>query len=238
MVKDSATRTEEVFEVIRSELLRGQFAPEERLKLVALADRFGVSPSVVREALTRLAEQGLVVANPQRGFSVMPLSVDDLSDLTQTRIQVESLALRQSIAQGGLEWEAAVVSSGHTLDRTPVNAENGEFNEEWPSAHRAFHQALISGCKSPRLEAIVTALRDSAELYRRWYWALTDDQLRDLAEEHRRLRDHALSRDAEAAVAALAEHIGRAPRKLIAYAREHNLDDPSAYLEDINSGSA
>jgi DNA-binding GntR family transcriptional regulator len=227
VAKESATRAEEVFEGIRRELLNGRLTPGQRLKLAILADRFGVSLSVVREALTRLAEQGLIVASPQRGFSVMPLSVDDLSDLTRTRIQVESLALRQAIARGGLEWEAAVVSTCHTLDRTPVSAADGAFNEQWPAVHRAFHQALVSGCESQRLEAIVTALRDSAELYRRWYWALTEDQVRNLAEEHRQLRDHALNRDADAAVAALEEHIGRAPHKLIAYAREHNLTDPT-----------
>ena len=224
---ESTTRTEEVFDGIRGELLNGQLVPGERLKLVALAARFGVSVSVVREALTRLAEQGLVVANPQRGFSVMALSVDDLSDLTDTRIKVESLALREAIARGGLDWEAAVVSAFHTLDRTPVNAPDGRLNEDWPIVHRAFHQALISGSKSPRLEAIVTSLRDCAELYRRWYWALTEDQRRDIAKEHRQLRDLALAREADAAAEALAEHIDRAPRKLIAYAREHNLEDPS-----------
>lgn len=227
MARESATRTAEVFDDIRADLLNGQLAPGQRLKLVNLAGRFGGSLSVVREALTRLAEQGLVVSSPQRGFSVMPLSIDDLSDLTRTRIQVESLALRESIALGGLQWEAAVVSAFHTLDRTPANGEDGRLNEDWPISHRAFHQALLSGCRSPRLSGIVTALRDSAELYRRWYWALAEDQVRDLAGEHRALRDHALDRDADAAVATLSEHIDRAPRKLIAYAREHNLEDPT-----------
>jgi DNA-binding GntR family transcriptional regulator len=216
-----------VFESIRTDLLNGQLAPGQRLKLAVLAGRFGVSLSVVREALSRLSEQRLVVASPQRGFNVMPLSLEDLTDLTQTRIEVESLALRQSTALGDLKWEADVVSSCHTLDRTPVDSEDGRLNEDWPLAHQAFHRALLSGCQSPRLNGIVMALRDSAELYRRWYWALTEDQVRDIAAEHQQLRDHALNRDAEAAVATLAEHIGRAPRKLIAYAREHDLADPA-----------
>ncbi|MFE7283588.1 GntR family transcriptional regulator [Streptomyces noursei] len=227
MVKGNSTRTEEVFEGIRSDLLNGDLAPGQRLKLIALAERFGVSMSVVREALTRLAEQGLVVSNPQRGFIVMPLSVDDLSDLTQTRVQLESLALRQAIALGGLEWESAVVAAHHTLERTAVDGADGRLNEDWPAVHKTFHQVLLSGAQSPRLEGIVNSLRDNAELYRRWYWALTEDQVRDLVAEHRQLRDLALARDADAAVAALAEHIGRAPRKLIAYAREHDLEDPT-----------
>jgi DNA-binding GntR family transcriptional regulator len=56
-----------------------------------------VSAAVVREALSRLTEQGLVQSNPQRGFIVMPLSVDDLHDLTRIRVLVETLALRESI---------------------------------------------------------------------------------------------------------------------------------------------
>src|SRR5438270_14079676 len=69
----------------------------------------------------------------------------------------------------------------------------------------------------------------SAELYRRWYWALTSDHARDIAGEHRQLRDSAVARNAKPAVAALTEHIERAPRELIAYARQHSLDAaPSA----------
>jgi DNA-binding GntR family transcriptional regulator len=221
-----STRTEAVYDELRRELLdlSGPFTPGQRLKLIPLAERFDASQSVVREALTRLAEQGLVVATPQHGFSVREVSVADLADLTRVRVQVESLALRQAIQSGDVAWEAAVVAAHHTLDRTPVERATGGFNEEWAEAHRAFHQTLLAGCGSPRLEGMVTSLRDSAELYRRWYWALADDHARDIAGEHRRLRDCAVSRDAEPAVAVLTEHIERAPRELIAYAQHHGLD--------------
>jgi DNA-binding GntR family transcriptional regulator len=218
------TRTEEVFEQVRSDLLNGRFEPGQRIKAVGLGQRFGVSLSVVREALTRLSEQGLLVANPQRGFSVRSLSVDDLGDLTGVRVQIETMALRQAFARGDLAWETQVLGSHHTLERTPVTTDDGSFNEEWPVAHRAFHQALLVGCGSPRLQEISTALRDSAELYRRWYWALVDDHNRDIAAEHRQLKDLALKRDADRAVEVLTAHIERAPCALIAYAAEHGLD--------------
>jgi DNA-binding GntR family transcriptional regulator len=121
-------------------------------------------------------------------------------------------------------WEAAVVAAHHTLERTPVTDATGQFNEGWSAAHSVFHQTLLAGCASPRLQGIVTSLRDSAELYRRWYWALADDHARDIAGEHRLLRDSAVARNAEPAVAALTEHIERAPRELIAYAQQHSLD--------------
>jgi DNA-binding GntR family transcriptional regulator len=225
--RGAGTRTEEVFDELRAELLdlNGAYQPGQRLKLLDLTARFGASLSVVREALTRLAEQGLVVATPQRGFRVRELSVDDLGDLTRVRVQIESLALRQAVELGDVAWETSVVATHHTLERTPPTGPDGQFNEGWAIAHRAFHRALLAGCRSPRLEAIATSLRDAAELYRRWYWALAEDHGRDLPAEHRSLRDLAVSRDAGAGVELLTEHIERAPRELINYAREHDLGE-------------
>ncbi len=222
----AGTRTQEVYEEIRADLLNGLFKPGERLKLAGLGQRFGVSASVIREALTRLAAQGLIVASPQRGFSVVALVVADVADLTQVRVQIESLALRQSIALGDVAWETSVVAAHHTLERTPVVRADGMPNEAWSVAHRAFHQALLAGCRSPRLEAIADSLRDSSELYRRWYWSLIEEHERDVMAEHGQLKDLALTRDSDAAVAALTEHIERAPRALIAYAKEHAEDGP------------
>jgi len=221
------TRTEEVYDELRRQLLdlNGDLEPGQRLKLLDLAQRFDASLSVIREALTRLAGQGLLVATPQRGFSVRELSVADLADLTRTRVQVESLALREALRNGDVAWEAAVVGAHHTLERTPVAHATGQFNEDWSAAHSVFHQTLLAGCASPRLQGIVTSLRDSAELYRRWYWVLTGDHQRDLAAEHRQLKDLALARDADRAIAVLTEHIDRAPSLLIAHAREHGVDD-------------
>jgi len=218
------TRTEEVYDVLRSELLNGVLAPGQKLRMVELSDRFGVSQSVVREALTRLAEQRLVIASPQRGFRVRDLSVRDISHLTEARVQVESAALRLAIDRGDLRWETGILTAHHVLEHTPVVRDDSQFNEEWSVQHREFHRALLAGCENDHLEAVTQSLRDCAELYRRWYWVLTDDHRRDIAKEHRELKELALGRDADAAVGILTEHIERAPRELMAYAREHGID--------------
>jgi DNA-binding GntR family transcriptional regulator len=220
-----ATRTEQVYEILRSELLNGVLHPSQKLKMVELTERFGVSQSVIREALTRLTEQGLLVSTPQRGFRVQDLSVEDIAELTETRVQVESLALRLAVERGDLQWETGILAAHHRLERTPVTREDGTVSEDWAVQHRDFHQALLAGCSNRRLESVASSLRDSAELYRRWYWVLTDDHQRDLAREHRQLRELALARDAGRAIEVLAEHINRAPSLLIAYARDHGVDD-------------
>lgn len=220
-----ATRTEQVYEILRGELLNGGLHPGQKLKMVELTERFGVSQSVVREALTRLTEQGLLVATPQRGFRVRDLSIEDIAELTETRVEIESTAMRLAVERGDLQWETGILAAHHRLERTPVTRDDGMVSEDWATSHRDFHQALLTGCGNRRLEAVASSLRDSAELYRRWYWVLTDDHQRDLAREHRQLKELALARDADRAIEVLTEHIDRAPSLLIAYAREHGVDD-------------
>jgi len=225
-VSDSpVTRGKEVYDVLRAELLNGMLNPGDKLPMVELARRFSASQSVVREALTRLAEQGLVVAAPQRGFRVRQLSVEDIAGLTESRVAVESVALRLAIERGDVRWETEIVAAHHVLERTPVLDADGRFHEPWAGVHRDFHRALTGGCNNARLQGVVLALRDSAELYRRWWWALADDRQRDLAAEHRQLKDLTLARDADAATEALVHHIKAAPERLIAYAHEHGLAD-------------
>ncbi|MGZ8801509.1 MAG: GntR family transcriptional regulator, partial [Mycobacterium sp.] len=72
------TRAETVFDAIRSEVLSARIPPGTKMKLADYSQRFDVSLSVVREAMGRIAEQGLLQANPQRGFSTLPLSITDL----------------------------------------------------------------------------------------------------------------------------------------------------------------
>src|ERR1700722_8492801 len=219
------TRTEHVYEILRGELLNGGLRPGQKLKLGELTERFGGSQSVIREALTRLTEQDLLIASPQRGFRGRDLSVEDIAELTETRIQVESIALRLALERGDLQWETEVLAAHHRLDRTPVTRDDGTVSEDWSTSHRDFHQALLNGCANRRLESVPNSLRGSAELCRRWYWGLTDDHQRDLAREHRQLKELALARDPDGAVKVLTEHIDRAPALLIAYAREHGEDD-------------
>ena len=187
-----------------------------------------MSNSLVTRVEEASAERGLVVARPQRGLRVREFSVEDIVELTESRVQIESVALRLAIERGDVRWETEIVAAHHVLERTPVVDVDGRFHEPWAAVHRDFHRTLTAGCNNARLQGVVLALRDSAELYRRWWWALADDRQRDLAAEHRQLMDLTLARNADAAIEALAYHIKRAPDQLIAYAHEHGLDDLNA----------
>ena len=218
----SETRAERIYANLRSDVLTGRLLPGQRLPFAELGARYGTSVGVLREALSRLVEQGLVVSEPQLGFRVTPVSEEDLRDLTNTRIDIETLCLRHAIAHGDLAWESRVVAAYHTLDRTPelVSTQPSTVNEDWAAAHAAFHAALIEGCPSRRLRDIATSLRDSAELYRRWSRHIGGEDTRDIAGEHLALRDAILARDVEKAEAALIQHISYTTQALLTSAPE------------------
>ena len=205
------TRNEEVSARLRADILTGRLLPGSRLRSAELVERYDCSTGVVREALTRLAEQGLVEAEPQHGFRVITLSVDDLHDLTVARCELEGLVLRMSIEHGDLAWESRVVAAHHALDRTPMEHDDDPnlLRDEWTLANAHFHEVLLSACPNQRLFAMASSLRDAADLYRRWSLpSATYDHAR-VHHEHRALTDAAVHHDADTAVRILHEHIGR-----------------------------
>lgn len=208
MAKTTAPRasTEDVHDRLRADVLGGVYAPGSKLKFAMLCERYGASVSVVREALTRLAEQGLVEAEPNVGFHVRTLSVADLLDLTATRIDLETLALRYSIERGDTEWETQLVAAHHRLERTPMLTDDApvRISDEWERAHTIFHDALLEGCGSPWLLSVAYTLRGAAEFYRRW--SQVHEPGRDVAAEHRAITAASLDRDAAEATRLLAAH--------------------------------
>jgi DNA-binding GntR family transcriptional regulator len=217
MSSPAVTRTERVFSALRSDILGGVFTPGQRLRFADLRERYSCSAGVAREALLRLAEQGLALAEPQQGFRVTEVSVTDLADLTEARIEIETLVLRHAIRTGGVAWESQLLAAHHRLERTAQrDASNAKrFSEEWAAVHAAFHDALFAACPNVRLRSTARSLRDSAELYRRWSLPIGHDDDRDVAGEHKALLDAALEGNWQRASVVLTEHIKRTTRVLL-----------------------
>ena len=232
MASTTATRGEEVYQRVRSDIVAGEFRPGSKLRFAMLTGRYESSASVIREGLARLVEQGLVLSEPQQGYRVAPVSIRDLKDLTLARCAVESQTLRLSLEHGDLAWESSLVAAIHALERTPVGSKPSP-GDPWPVVHRRFHEILLEGCPSKRLINTALGLRDAAELYRRWSVPADDNGNRDLNQEHRAIADAAINRDAESACSLLEEHLNLTARLLV----ERGLQE--GFLEDselIESG--
>ncbi len=216
MTGRGATRTEQVYAQLRSDILNGHLRPGARLPFAELSERYGGSTSAIREGLQRLVEQGLVVSEPQLGFRVVSLSVEDLLDLTVARCEIEGLALRYAVEHGDLAWESEIVAAIYALEHTPLDATEPVLLEDWVAAHQRFHEALIAACPNQRLRAIASTLRNAAELYRHWSrQAESATSVRDIGDEHRHLVEAVLARDADESVRLLELHLRKTAETLI-----------------------
>lgn len=217
-----SSRTDDAFHRLRADILNGRFQPGSRLRVEALSEQYGVSSGVIREALPRLVGQGLAVASPQQGVRVVSIDQADLQQLTEAATEIETLVLRRSLAEGSLEWEAQVLAAHHHLSRLPLHESDGTIGDEWAEAHARFHLAILDGCSNRRLVGIAAALRDAGEVYRRWSdrpGELTQAQHED---NHRRICELVVSREVDAAIEALREHIGLTAQLILRPGVEHS----------------
>ncbi len=195
---------------LREDIIKGVHAPGTKLAIKELCLRYDAGPIPMREALSRLATSGLVVAQDQRGFRVAEVSRAELQDITDARIHIECEALRRSIARGSLDWEERLAGAQHRLLRLPMLAQDGSIEDAWESAHDAFHIALINDCGSHWLVDLAEMLRDQTARYRHLSIVRGSEPLegtREIASEHRAIAEAALARDGARASALLAEHL-------------------------------
>ncbi len=204
------TRVEETVNAIREDIVSGVLTPGTKLAVNHLRERYGVGSSTIRESLSLLLPDGLVTARGQRGFNVSPISIDDLRDLSNTRILLETHALRESIAAGDDDWEAGIVASFHRLAKAQEAVDNEVPGAliDWELRNQQFHDATTAACGSRWVQHMLDMLYHHTERYRRM--ALTDRTVpRDVRAEHLALMEATLARDADTACEVAAMHIQR-----------------------------
>lgn len=198
-----------VYERIRDDILSGELHPGMKLKLEQLKRKYDVSINTLRETLVRLASEGLVEAEGQKGFRVVPISLVDLLEIAELRQVLECHAVRQSIEKGDLKWEGRVVAAHHMLARCErqMMEDSAAHSAEWQKLDREFHIALMSACQSRWIMRVYRQIHDQYLRYQ--YLALKSIGFRGevLLDEHQALRDHVLNRDVDAATDLLAKHI-------------------------------
>ena len=129
--------------------------------------RYGLSGSPLREALSRLAVNGLVQVEDQCGFSVAPLSLDELHDIYNLRAHIDNLALQMAIENGDDRWEADIIASWHCFSKYIDPRINKNIDPlKWDELQKQFLFALVKGCNSPWLLKIRGMLYDQAARYR------------------------------------------------------------------------
>lgn len=214
-------RSDQTYEALRRDILNGSFAPDQPLRVADLSDRYGVSATPLREALSRLVGERLVVAATNRGWRVAPVSMAEFEDLALARQAVESALLDDAIARGGLDWESGIVAAHYRLAQTPAPlgpADTLENRQRWIAAHDAFHVALLAAGRSDWLKGFYQQTTEQLQRHHQavLFHSTTRPDGPEITEilrtalsvpRHTRLMELALDRDRAAARAELQVHI-------------------------------
>ncbi|WP_018719562.1 GntR family transcriptional regulator [Arhodomonas aquaeolei] len=222
----TTTLSDRAYDWLKRDIIRGVWQPGSRLAVKQLSDHYGIGASPIREALARLVGEGLVLVFGQRGFRVPPIDLDDLWDVTNTRVLIENEALRQSIEHGDDAWESEVVAAYHQLEK--LEHDPARDFAEWERRNQRFHEALVAACPSRWLQRMREILHDQHRRYR--FLSSQYAPGRDIPAEHRALRDAALAGDTGTAMSVLRVHIERT-----AHTVERMLAAGEAALEEAAS---
>ena len=189
------TRASSVYYELKGDILNGKLKPGSKLRLAVLKSDYNVGNSPLREALTRLSANGMVVREENKGFRVSPASVDELKEIIRTRCWLEEIALRQSIRNADDAYDERIVLAVHRLSR--ANRENVKVQED---LHREFHFSLISACNSQLMLTYCTKLYEQTIRYRNLSAVV------EYREGHEAIRDAILAREEDKAVQLLLSH--------------------------------
>ena len=204
---ERTTTPEGVHRVLRAAILDGTVPPGGQLRERDIAADLGVSRSPLREALSRLEEEGLIVKIPFRGAFVMEVSPEDVAEIASVRLLVEPYA-------GELALDALRGSERPRLSRTIEDFHRATEQNDIPAsidAHLQFHRLFydLSG------HGVLRGLWNGWETKLRLYLSVDHrsyGNLHDIADEHERLAAVALEGDTEAFRRELAQHFQSALR--------------------------
>jgi DNA-binding GntR family transcriptional regulator len=208
------TLGDEVFAKLRADIISSRLAPGTKLRFHDLRETYGVGLSPLREALSRLAENRLVVATGQRGFHVSEASAENIADIAMVRKEIDGFALRLSIQYGDDAWEGQLIAARHKLSLLE-KAGSDVAEDLWESRHREFHYTLVAACRSPCLLHLHNLLNDQFDRYRRLS-VKGRLPVGPRALMHKQILEASLARDADKAVKLLEDHISEASKLIIA----------------------
>ncbi|HEY7624652.1 MAG TPA: GntR family transcriptional regulator [Candidatus Limnocylindria bacterium] len=228
IIADTAARNvtaqELVLSSLREAILSGALPPGARLRQERLADQFGTSRIPVREALRALEHEGIVTSEPYRGFTVTELNADDIEEVYELRILLESQAVRLAVP---LMTDEDLTTLEGLYDEM-VRAEPGE---EQLAARERFYIRLYSMAGRPRLVALIARLRQEVARALRW------PTLQHAPEHHQHFFEAIKSGDQEGAASQLASHYRRVAILIRRYLRDAQVAQKNSRLRDRANGN-
>ena len=204
---ENLTLWQRVYDHLRTEILEGRLEPGTELIEVALAGQLGVSRGPLREAIGRLAAEGLVTVSPRRGAVVRSLSKEEFLELYQVREALERMAVQLAVPRLTDEQFEGLAALNQEMEAMRRGNEVEAFFE----ANLAFHARLLEASGNGKLQELYRQLLGQLGRYRLRSLTLRGNLHRSVA-EHKAILRAARRGDAERAAQLMAEHI-RVPQR-------------------------
>jgi len=166
---------------IEEAILSGHFKPRERLVEMDLISRFGVSRTVIREALKKLEAKGLVRATPYRGVVVADLTVGEIEEIYFVRAELEKIAACLVIKH----ITSAEIQHLKKLSKE-VEKNLREKSHQMIEKDSEFHRTIFKACRNSYLYEMIDYLRTKAHIVRFNAWSLPH-RIEESVLEHREM---------------------------------------------------
>lgn len=154
------TQLESVLTRLRETILRGGFEPNARLEEKQLAEMLGVSRTPVRIAMQSLAQEGLLVYNPHRGFQVRAFSRQEVIDGIDVRGRLEAFGCELLAARGVSDTQAKLINTNLQQTRHLLNqGTHGAADvDAWARLNAQFHHLLLEPCGNALIERMIAQI--------------------------------------------------------------------------------
>jgi DNA-binding GntR family transcriptional regulator len=206
---ENLTLWQRVYDHLRGEILDGRLEPGAELAEVALSEQLGVSRGPLREAIGRLAAEGLVTVRPRRGAVVRSLSEEEFLELYQVREALEGMAVKLAVPRLSDEDFEALAALNAAMDEHAARDEVEQFFQ----ANLAFHARLLDACGNKTLQEVYRQLLDQVGRYRMRSLTLRGNLGRSVS-EHAAILRAARRGDAARAAELMSDHIRVPQRRL------------------------
>jgi DNA-binding GntR family transcriptional regulator len=203
---------EDIVDRLREAIYSGQLTPNERLREEALADFLHVSRGPIREALSQLEREGLVIKEPNRGATVARLSLQDLDEVYSLRLALEQLAVQQAVynaeSQHLAEMQGVIDTMAAYWDRGITVLEAARLDVQ-------FHEIIYQASKHRRLYNFWSNLRSQVHIFLLSRNVVNSDFREYLVPSHQPILDAIRSKDEVQAVSLIQEHLRAAYERIL-----------------------
>lgn len=213
---DGVGAAEQVTAALRGEILGGRLQGGSPVREQDIAEQLGVSRTPVREAVSRLVAEGLLIKTGNRTAHVFRPSLAELLEIYEIRTPLESLAARLACTAADEAFLGRLDAAGRALDEARPG-------RDWSAAHEAFHLCLVAGSGRPRLEALVRTLRVQSEPYVRFALAFDADFGDRARRDHEEIVRLARARAADELEALVRRHLEATSSRVSALLESHQV---------------